>query len=200
MNKLLTFAAILLFSACINGNTDSSENPADGQEDNDTTIYGICGTATSMHSLQLITTLHDTLAILLIGDSDNDTAIVAGGLMSGDRMAVTARGGKHAMTAQRVMNITSLLGRWTSIDKDFEIAEDGEVKSNVKAETNAWTEWRIFNGHLLLNRDTFDVVNLTADSLDLENGNGIYSFRRITAIVPEEEPADSTATQAAGDE
>ena len=77
-----------------------------------------------------------------------------------------------------MVNLTTLLGRWTSIDKNFEIQEGGVVESSVKAETHPWTSWKIYNGNLLLNRDTFNVVQLGADSLYLENGEGIYAFKR----------------------
>jgi hypothetical protein len=83
------------------------------------------------------------------------------------------------MTAQTVINLTTLVGKWTSIDKNFEIEEGGTVKSNVKAESNPWTSWKIFNGKLLLNRDTFNINLLGADSLYLENSKGIYTYKRI---------------------
>ena len=74
--------------------------------------------------------------------------------------------------------MTSLTGRWTSIDKNFVIEEGGTVVSSIKAETEPWTNWKIFNGKLLLNKDTFDVVTLGADSLAIENRNGIFVYKR----------------------
>ena len=38
--------------------------------------------------------------------------------------------------------------------------------------------WKILNGQLLLNRDTFDITSLGADSLYIENQKGIYTFKR----------------------
>ena len=70
------------------------------------------------------------------------------------------------------------MGHWTSIDRNFEIEEGGTVRSSVKAETNPWTSWKILNGQLLLNRDTFDITSLGADSLYIENRNGIFVFKR----------------------
>lgn len=80
--------------------------------------------------------------------------------------------------AQHIINLTSLLGKWTSIDKNFEILEGGEVKNNVKVETNPWTSWKILNGKLLLNTDTFCIGKLGPDSLLLENKVGIFIFKR----------------------
>lgn len=85
--------------------------------------------------------------------------------MAGDKMAVTGHKTADELVADRVINVTSLLGHWTSIDKNFTIEEGGTVHSAVKAETNPWTSWKILNGSLLLNRDTFAIDGLSADSL-----------------------------------
>lgn len=130
-----------------------------------------------MHTLELITDEGDTLTYLV--DVDSEDEVVKGGMLAGDRMAVVgAKDGNGELVATQVVNLTTLLGRWTSIDKNFEIQEGGVVESSVKAETHPWTSWKIYNGNLLLNRDTFNVVQLGADSLYLENGEGIYAFKR----------------------
>ena len=162
----------------------------DDAEVNDSTIYGVCGEGTMMHSLELITSMQDTLTILINDEDVPDQTIVAGGLMAGDRMAVTACKTDDGWVAQRILNITSLLGKWTSIDKNFEITDDGEVKSSMKMESKAWTQWRILNGQLLLNRDTFDIVSITADSLEIENHEGIYAYRRMASPLQEKDHAN----------
>ena len=82
------------------------------------------------------------------------------------------------LLAVNVILLSSLLGKWTSIEKNFVILEGGEVKNNVKAETNPWTSWKILNGKLLLNKDTFAIDKLGSDSLMLENTQGIFVFKR----------------------
>lgn len=152
----------------------------------DTTVYGVCGDGTSMHSLQLVTDAGDTLTYTILdAEADLDGEVsggivsnVEGGLMSGDKVAVTGMKIDGELIANRVINVTSLLGHWTSLDKNFEIEEGGTVRSNVKAETSPWTSWKILNGQLLLNRDTFDITSLGADSLYIENQKGIYIFKR----------------------
>lgn len=151
-------------------------------EVNDTTVYGVCGEGTSMHSLEIITDAGDTLVYTLLSQ-DAETEVetpsdVQGGLMAGDKMAVTGHKTADELVADRVINVTSLLGHWTSIDKNLTIEEGGTVHSAVKAETNPWTSWKILNGSLLLNRDTFAIDGLSADSLYLENANGIFTFKR----------------------
>lgn len=148
----------------------------DVEADNDSTIYGVCGEGTSMHSLQLIADNGDTLDVFV---DDEEPGVVQGGLLAGDRIALIAyKSADGEMVAQRVINLTSLLGKWTSIDKNFEIVEGGDVVNNVKAEVNPWTSWKIVNGKLLLNTDTFAIDNLGPDSLLLENHKGIYVFKR----------------------
>lgn len=143
----------------------------------DSTIYGECGEGTAMHTLQLITDMGDTLEFTLLDDNDMPSD-VQGGLMTGDKMAVVAKDINGMRVATKVINVTTLLGRWASIDKNFVIEEGGTVKSNLKAEKDSWVSWKIFNGRLLLNKDTFIVNTLGADSLYLENDKGIYVYKR----------------------
>ena len=76
------------------------------------------------------------------------------------------------------INLTSLLGNWTSLDRNFEIKEGGTVSSTLQSEKNPWTAWKIWNGKLILSKDTFTVENLGADSIALENKAGIFVFTR----------------------
>lgn len=175
--------SILLVASCGN-NTKKNNNVSDNISDSivadailDTTVYGVVGEASSMHSLQLITDAGDTISYLF--DVDDDSNPVQGGILAGDRMAVISKknvDGEDEIV--KAINLTSLIGRWTSIDKNFEILEGGVVKSNVKAEKHPWVSWKIFNGHLILNADTFDVDNLGADSLYLENKEGVFVYKR----------------------
>ena len=71
-----------------------------------------------------------------------------------------------------------LQGRWTSLDKNFTINEDGSIESNIQAESKPYTAWTICNARLILNTDTFDVLSLGADSLELESAKGIFVYKR----------------------
>ena len=173
---------VLMLAACDAKKKQQIEDTDEVVEVNDTTVYGVCGEGTSMHSLEIITDAGDTLVYTLLSQ-DAETEVetpsdVQGGLMAGDKMAVTGHKTVDELVADRVINVTSLLGHWTSIDKNFTIEEGGTVHSAVKAETNPWTSWKILNGSLLLNRDTFAIDGLSADSLYLENANGIFTFKR----------------------
>jgi hypothetical protein len=187
MKKILyAFVALMVIAmASCNGNgTKRAVLSAAGDstnvvevDENDSTVYGVAGDGSAMHSLELITDDGDTIIYLMNLDSDTDP--VVGGIMTGDRMAVIGyKDGDGEMIANKVINITTLLGKWTSIDKNFQIEEGGKIESYVKAEQNPWTSWRISNGRLVINRDTFDINNLSADSLSLENKNGIFGYKR----------------------
>lgn len=179
---LTLFSLMFLISACHDKPQRNNNKEVEASEQSvvqDSTIYGVCGDGTMMHSLQLITDGGDTLAFVLSDSADGNKTVV-GGLLAGDRLAVVEGqlidGEK---SARRVINLTTLQGKWTSIDKNFEVLEGGEVKSDVEAEKNPWTTWKILNGKLLLNRDTFDIDELGSDSLYLENNVGIFVYKRV---------------------
>lgn len=190
MNKFKVFFAAAIAIIMVGCNT-KKEKPQvvvdDEVEVADSTVYGVCGSGTSMHSLELVTDAGDTLTYIILdaeadmdgGETKGVVSNVEGGFMAGDKMAVTGMETVEGeLVATRVINVTSLLGHWTSIDRNFVIEEGGTVHSEVKAETNPWTSWKILNGQLLLNRDTFDITSLSADSLYLENPKGIYTYKR----------------------
>lgn len=190
MNKFKVFfaAAIAIIMVGCNMKKEKPQVVVDDEvEVADSTVYGVCGSGTSMHSLELVTDAGDTLTYIILdaeadmdgGETKGVVSNVEGGFMVGDKMAVTGMETVEGeLVATRVINVTSLLGHWTSIDRNFVIEEGGTVHSEVKAETNPWTSWKILNGQLLLNRDTFDITSLSADSLYLENPKGIYTYKR----------------------
>ncbi len=176
------FTLMFSISACHkkpHQNNNKEVEPSEQTVTEDSTIYGVCGDGTMMHTLQLITDGGDTL-VFALPDSADGNKIVVGGLLAGDRLAVVEGqliDGEKC--ARKVINLTTLQGKWTSIDKNFEILEGGEVKSDVEAENNPWTTWKTLNGKLLLNRDTFDIDELGSDSLYLENKVGIFVYKRV---------------------
>lgn len=188
-NLGFVFASLMLLvlAGCNSKKEKPNLQANDVEEVADSTVYGVCREGTSMHSLELITDTGDTLTYTILdAEADMDGMVtggglvshVEGGLMAGDKVAVTGQKVDGELIADKVINVTSLLGHWTSIDKNFEIEEGGTVRSSVKAESNPWTSWKILNGRLLLNRDTFNINSLGADSLYIENDKGIYTFKR----------------------
>ena len=183
LKHTLPLVLLSCLMACNGNKQKNTDNSAatDTATAADSTLYGICGEGTAMHTLQLITLTGDTLNLSLLPDDDDDAdtrATVNGGLMCGDHLAVLATTTADGPVATKVINLTSLMGRWTSISRNFVIEEGGIVTSDVKAETHPYTSWKIFNGQLLLGRDTFNIVTLGPDSLAIENHNGIYLYKR----------------------
>ncbi len=176
---VVIFAALVLVACNEQKRNVAKIQPVEEQNENDTTVYGVCGENTAMHTIELINGDGDTLQFMLNDEDAEPASEVEGGLLAGDRLAVVATKIDGENIATKVINLTTLQGKWTSVDKNFEIMEDGEVKSNVKAEANPWTSWRILNGRLLLNKDTFDINELGADSMYLENGKGIFVYKRV---------------------
>lgn len=177
------FVCVLLVAACtgnkrispVAGVVDNNDNVADS------TVYGKCGDGTAMHTLELITDKGDSLTYTLEGA--DTCANVQGGLFVGDRLAVIGTKDADGMLfARKVINLTSLLGKWVSIDRDFEIREGGVIVSSVK-EPKPYTDWKILNGHLVMSADTFDIYALGPDSLYLENNKGIYGYKRLSKEV-----------------
>ena len=184
MKKLLYLACammMLIFVASCNNNkkTETVVDEADSlaKADPDTTLYGTCGEGTSMHSVELVTDDGKTMHLLVDVDADDDDP-VKGGLLNGDRLAVIMSVQNGDTIAQRVINLTTLEGKWTSLDRNFEIVQSGEVISTVQSESNPYTSWKIHNGQLLMGRDSFDILTLGADSLEIESSKGIFVYKR----------------------
>ena len=189
-NVLIFTAALILAVGCkekkeVNIASINLENQA--EEEADTTVYGNCYSA-AMHSFSLITNSGDT--IMYVIDEGDANAVedgadreilpsdVQGGLLDGDKLAVIAYKIDGEDVVKKVINLTTLLGRWTSLDKNFEIMDGGVVESHVSAESKPYTSWKIHNGKLVLAPDTFEVLTLGPDSMYLENANGIFEFKR----------------------
>lgn len=183
--KKLSIAVVLLASLVIAGcggkkNKTKVEYVSTlKQEANDSTVYGKCGEGTMMNTLELVTDSGDTVVYSI--EEAAARGDVKGGLLAGDRMAVVptldADGNSAALS---VVNITTLLGKWTCLDRSFELLADGSVHSNVK-EPHPYTSWKLFNGKLLLSSDTFSICSLGSDSLLLSNGNGTVGYRRLAS-------------------
>lgn len=141
----------------------------------DSTMYGTCYAA-AMHSFTLLTANGDS--IFFTRETVDEVGDLQGGLFEGDKLAVVGQKVDGEMFARKVINLNSLLGKWTSLDRNFEIKDGGEVVSQGMAESKPYTEWKILNGQLLLSADTFDIVTLGPDSLLLENSVGIFAYKR----------------------
>ncbi len=186
--SLLVFLLVALIAGCNDRKAQSNSSDKNADDSfNDSTVYGKCGEGTAMHVLQLIEDNGDSIFYYFY-DEDDIQSDIQGGLFIGDRLAVVPEKGENdILYAKKVINLTSLLGKWESIDKSFEIREGGIITSD-DAESCPYTEWKILNGKLILSADTFEIYSLGADSLSLENNNGIYDYKRISDVQEKTEP------------
>ena len=183
MKHLRVWVAVMMATiaiwGCTNGNTPKKADQNDSlsaANAGDSTIYGKCGDGSMMHTLELIDDEGNVHHFMINMD---DSSVVKGGLLTGDRMAVIRSVVYGDTMATTVINLTTLQGKWSSLAKSFQIEEGGSVKSNADAESNPWTTWKIYNGKLVMNTDTFTINDLRADSLFLENKEGIFGFQRL---------------------
>jgi len=79
---VMIVAAVAFCTSCNNKKhqVPTLKAPVEGADETDSTVYGVCGDGTSMHSLQLITDMGDTIEYMMI-DADDNESEVAGGLM-----------------------------------------------------------------------------------------------------------------------
>lgn len=180
MNKIFIIG-VLLSSLMMIGCNGNKNNQAESQNDTvnnivpDTALYGVIGEGTTMHVLELVTDGGKTLSFEIDEENDN---VVQGGMFAGDRVTLTFTEDKDVRTLDKMVNLTSLLGKWTSLDRNFQIQENGVVESTGSAESRPYTQWSMSNAQLILNTDTFDILTLGADSLSIENANGIFVYKR----------------------
>lgn len=184
MKKLLylsiSCALIAFLSACTASNTEKGGiNDSDSIEQvviPDTAIYGIIDESTTMHMLTV--KMEDGKTVTLSMNTDSIESDIQGGLFAGDKVTLTAVKGSEEPAVRKLVNLSSLLGKWTSLARNFQIMENGVVESNASAETNPYTQWQMSNAQIILNNDTFDVLSLGADSMALENSKGIFVYKR----------------------
>lgn len=189
---LLVAAGILTMDSCGN---KSEKVPFDNGDslgiEVDSTLYGICGEATSMNMLQMITDTGDTLMLDISAAKENDQ--VFGGLQVGDRMAVLPNDNKTV--ANTVINQTTLLGNWVMpnpIDGSDEVGisiKEGGVAESIDQGSIIYRTWRLSKGRLeiVLVREggndveelnVYDILKLTADSLVYKDAEETFEYER----------------------
>ena len=189
---LLVTAAVLTMGSCGNKTEKVPFDNGDSLGMNvDSTLYGICGEATSMNMLQMITDTGDTLMLDISKAKDND--LVFGGLQVGDRMAVLPNDTKTV--AKTVINQTTLLGNWVMpnpIDGSDEVGisiKEGGVAESIDQGSIIYRTWRLSQGRLeiVLVRDgandveelnVYDIVKLTSDSLVYKDAEETFEYER----------------------
>ena len=191
---MVTTVAATLFSC---GNKTDRQAPKDSTDvvenaiNKELTVFGMCGEASAMNTLQLITDSGDTLSLSVNEAKENNN--VFGGYGIGDRMAVLLNDDKTE--AKQVINETTLLGNWTMPDP-FDgssivgiALKDGGIAESIDMANIVYKAWRITNGRLELTLmreggseedeiELYDIKKLDADSLVSGQDEDIFEYCR----------------------
>lgn len=173
-NSVFFLYAMLTVSLLLGGCGFKKGDPVEGMtavdanyKNRDSTIYGVCGRATSMNSLQLFTDTGDTLQLSIA--EAQEAGQVFGGIKSGERLAVVANA--DSTEALIVINMDGMLGDWVTedaIDGGEEVGisiKDGGVAESINLTNIQYRSWRLVNGLLEIvnGRDgggDFEEINL----------------------------------------
>lgn len=186
-------SAVLMMGSC--GNKTEKVPFDNGDSANvvnaDPTIYGVCGEATAMNTLQLITDMGDTLMLDISTAQENGQ--VFGGLQVGDRMAVVPDADHES--AEMVVNQASLMGNWVMpnpLDGSDEVGisiKEGGIAESIDQSTITYKTWRLQRGKLeiVLVREggseddetyLYDIVKLGPDSLVYKDAEETFEYSR----------------------
>ena len=186
-------AIVMILGSCGNKTVKVPFDNGDSLEtaNVDPSLYGICGEATAMNTLQLVTDTGDTFILdLSVAQEQNK---ILGGLHSGDRMAVVPN--EKLDTAIMVINQSTLLGDWVMpnpIDGSDEIGisiKEGGIAESILQNSIIYRTWRLIRGQLeiVMVREggteeeevyIYDIVKLGADSLVIEDAEDRFEYGR----------------------
>ena len=194
ISRAIGTAAIIAMTACGGNKTQVSFDESDtlqiGVERN-YTVFGVCGEASAMNTLQVIADSGDTLNLSVA--NAKELMQVFGGYVVGDRVAVLAN--EQRTEASLVINETTLMGDWVMLNPldgssyvGMSIREGGVVEG-IDQTTLIYKSWSIHNGKLEISlvregggdeeeTTLYDMVKLDADSLVIRDGEDLYEYVR----------------------
>lgn len=191
INVVLLALATLLLLSC-----DEKKNPPQTPEVTVVPLHdmpGICeahGTIGDGSSMNVIEFINDDGDTLYINKSGQD---VMGGLIVGDELEVIYNVTKDDVFASVAVNLTSLQHIWSQRslegrEQSLELNPEGRAATyNMSVD---YDSWEVKDGLLLLHSpkklgdegpavvDTFEIMQLTTDSLVLMNGDFVTEFGR----------------------
>lgn len=149
--------------------------------------HGTIGEGTSMNVLEFINDDGDTLYIQM------NSQAVMGGVNVGDEVELIYNVTKEENFASVAVNLTALQHMWSqrgADGKEQSLELDAEGHATTYDMSIAYDSWEVKDGLLLLHSpkkigdetpaiiDTFEIMQLTTDSLVLMNGNIVTEFER----------------------
>jgi len=177
MKKLLYFA-FALAAVCSCHEQKANDKSSKGDKDiviDDSTYYGdYFGNPYDIND--------DTFKIILASDTANplriyipkDTlgesnSIVFGNIVPGSKFAVIGTKdelGEYDLVAQKVINISTHMGKWTDVDSGDTLTLDEE---------SSWMK----NGRITITKEPMDITFLNVDTLYLEDSNYERHYIRV---------------------
>lgn len=155
---------------------DTTDTATATHAEQDSMLYGFCGEGMAMNTVELVTHNGKSRSFTL-----NNSGNVLGGLEAGDSIAILSQGRSGGMpTANVVVNISSLMGRWVSLNHSFTLYRGGRATTKLK-EGAPLVTWELCNGKLIIAGDTFAIRTLGPDSLYLKHGKTTTGYRRMTS-------------------
>lgn len=150
-------------------------------------MHGTIGSGTSMNVLECINDDGDTIYINI------NAQAITGGLHIGDEIEIIYNVSEDANLASVAVNLTALQHLWTQRGSDGRrqsLELDSEGRATTYDMAVDYDAWEVKDGLLLLRSpkkpgeekpavvDTFEIMQLTSDSLVLMNGNLMSEFER----------------------
>ena len=190
---LLALAALLLFSCEDKKKVQQDQQKSDVEVVPLHEMPGICeahGTVGDGSSMNVIEFINDDGDTLYINKSGQD---VMGGLVVGDELEVIYNITKEDVFASVAVNLTSLQHIWSQRGADGReqsLELDSEGRASTYNMMVDYDSWEVKDGLLLLHSprklgdegpavvDTFEIMQLTTDSLVLMNGDLVTEFAR----------------------
>ncbi len=156
----------------------------DALAENGSTREGLCLSGFDKDTIEFAEHRRDTLKIRINRTEDKAKTIVRGPLNKDDFMAITVRKDADGLTATHIINMVALLGEWKDGDKRLTIRKGGVVKITTGSETKSYSmcSWRVIADRLIIADDVFEILKLTADTLELKHGSSRFTGRRIGSV------------------
>lgn len=150
-------------------------------------VHGTVGDGTSMNVLEFVDDNGDTIYVQV------NTHAIMGGVHVGDEMSVIFNVMQGENLGQVAVNMTALQHIWSqrgADGKEQSLELDAQGRASTYGMSVEYEAWEVKDGRLLLRSpkrvgdespavvDTFEILQLTADSLVLMNGDLMTEFGR----------------------
>ena len=199
----IAFAVFVVsFTAC--GNKEKKQifeedNNVDFvMQNQNSTVFGLCGDGSSEDSLQLITDSGDTLLLGVYGAKDNGKLF--SDYTADDKMTVLLDERKKNITL--AINENVLLGNWVMLnplDGSSYVGisfRDGGIAESIDQSIIIYKTWRILDGKLEISLvregggdmeevNAYNIIKLDSDSLIYEEGEDRMEYFREGIVQPE---------------